>query len=173
MKYFNLLILLVLLSSCKKEINTTTDNDSIVNDSTKIKKEDISKINYLEFAIDNKAKGTLESWNAYNTISSAINNLKEGDLSFFKDQDEVFNTTLQELESTIPSKIGSEPIKARLLILKTKLLKFREATNLPTTTKQENLLVLKELFQSFSYVTLQINKKFEKEAQNIIKLDSL
>ncbi|AUC82802.1 hypothetical protein [Lacinutrix sp. Bg11-31] len=173
MKKLLILILLVSLSACKKEVNTSTETTVVNSDSTKITKEDISKINYIEYGIDNKAKETLDSWIAYNTISSAIEKVKQGDFTFFKADDEVFNTTLKDIEGTTPNAIDSEPIKARVLILRTKLLKFREVINLSTSNKNEKLIAVKELFQSFSYLTLQINKKFEKEAQNIIKPDSL
>jgi hypothetical protein len=173
MKHLIILILLVALSACKKEVDNALEINNIANDSTKITKEDISKIKFIEYGIDNKAKRTLDSWEAYSTISRAIEATKLGDFTFFKSDDEVFNTTLKDVETTTPIIINSEPIKARVLILRTKLLKLREAVNLNTATKKEKLVALKELFQSFSYVTLQINKKFEKEAQNIIKPDSL
>ncbi|MEJ6792101.1 MAG: hypothetical protein QNK89_05030 [Lacinutrix sp.] len=173
MKNIAILILLVLLSACKKEVTSSTETNTTANDSTVITKEDISKINYVEYGIDNKAKVTLDSWEAYNTTSRAIDALKLADFTFFKTDDEVFYTTLNDIETTTPANINSEPIKARVLILRTKLLKFREVFNLNTSTKDEKLLTLKELFQSFSFVTLQINKKFEKEAQNIIKPQEL
>ncbi|WP_299250305.1 hypothetical protein [uncultured Lacinutrix sp.] len=172
MKKILIIALLVTLSSCKKEV-TTTETTLVTSDSTKITKEDISKINYIEYGIDNKAKATLDSWQAYNTISSAIDQIKQADFTFFKTDDAIFNTTLKDIETTTPEAIDSEPIKARILILRTKLLKLRESVNLNTASKTEKLIAIRELFQSFSYVTLQINKKFEKEAQNIIKLDSL
>ena len=173
MKKLLILIFLVMLSACKKEVKPETESALVSNDSTKVTKEDISKINYIEYGIDNKAKQTLDSWQAYNTISRAIETLKQGDFTFFKTDDEVFNTTLKDIETTTPETIDSEPIKARVLILRTKLLKFREVINLNTANKKDKLIAIKELFQSFSYVTHQINKKFEKEAQNIIKPDSL
>ncbi|WP_452225620.1 hypothetical protein [Lacinutrix chionoecetis] len=173
MKYLNILIVLLVLFNCKNEGNSTDEINNNAVDSTRITKEDISKINYIDYGIDSKAKKTLDSWEAYNTVFRAIEAVKEGDFNYFKADDEVFNTTLKDLETTIPFTINSEPIKARLLILKTKLLKFREAVSLNTISKRERLIAIKELLQSFSYVTLQINKKFEKEAQNIIKPDSL
>lgn len=175
MKKLIIITLLVVLCGCKKEENTTKETTTVATDSKKITKEDISKINYIEFSIDNKAKQTLNSWAAYNTVSRAIEILKQADFSFFKTDDAIFNTTLSDIENTTPDAINNEPIKARILILKTKLLKFRELIYLNTAKKNEKLLALKELFQSFNYVTLQINKKFEKEAQkqNIIKPDSL
>ena len=166
-------MLLVTLSACKQEVKTDTNVTLIENDTTKVTKEDISKINYIEYGIDKKAKVTLDSWEAYNTISRAINGVKEADFTFFMADEEVFNTTLNDIETTTPANINSEAIKARVLILRTKLLKFRAILSLNTSTKKDKLIAIKELFQSFTYVTLQVNKKFEKESQNIIKPQEL
>lgn len=173
MKHFTILLLLVVLTACKKEVNSTTETTTISADTSKVTQEDISKINFIDYGIDRKAKVTLDSWEAYNTISRAIQASKTGDFTFFKSDDEVFNATLKDIETTTPNAINSEPIKARVLILRTKLLKFRALVQLGTSSKNEKLIGLKELYQSFSYLTLQINKKFEKEAQNIIKRDSI
>lgn len=173
MKYFTILLLFLACFACKSEINTTTEVVANTSTSTKLTKEAISKIKYIEYGIDKKAKVTLDSWQAYNTISSAVDLTKKGDFTFFETDDEVFKTAINEIETTVPPAIDSEPINARILILRTKLLKFREAINLNTSTKKDKLQTLTELFQSFSYVTLQINKKYEKEAQNIIQRDSI
>ncbi|RLJ63432.1 hypothetical protein CLV86_1973 [Lacinutrix venerupis] len=173
MKHIIILAFLIILSSCNNKSNSSIETSVEVNDSTKITKEDISKINFIEYGIDNKARVTLDSWEAYNIVYRAIEEVKQGDFKFFKTDDQVFITILNDLETTIPEAINSESINARILILRTKLLKFREIINLNTSSKKEKLIGVKELFQSFSYVTLQINKKFEKEAQNIIKPDSL
>lgn len=173
MKYFIVFFILISVVACEKEAKYKTDQTKISIDSTKITRDDISKINYLDFGIDGKAKNTLDSWQAYTSVSSAISKLKTANFEFFKTDDEEFNTIIEDLEETIPNSIDSEPVKARILVLRTKLLKLREAINLSTIEKKQRLIAIKELFQAFSYVTLQINKKFEKEAQNIIKPDSV
>lgn len=173
MKHLFLLFLLFSLISCDKKQQTTIIETNKKNDTTLLKAKDISKINYVEYGIDAKAQNTLDSWQAYNTIATAIEDLKSANFDFFKEDNTVFLSTIKDLESTVPLVIDSEPIKARLLILKTKLFKLEEVLNLSTTQKNEKLIVIKELFQAFSNVTLQINKKFEKEAQNIIKPEEL
>ncbi|WP_044401630.1 hypothetical protein [Lacinutrix sp. Hel_I_90] len=173
MKYFIIFFVLISTVACKKEVSIGVDQVTIVNDSTKITSEDISKITYLDFGVDGKAKNTLDSWQAYATVSAAIGKLKTANFEFFKTDDEEFNTILKDLEGTMPLTINSEPVQARVLVLRTKLLKLREAIYLETIEKEDRLKAIKELFQAFSYVTLQVNKKFEKEAQNIIKPDSV
>lgn len=173
MKYLVLLFFLFSVMACNKKQQKPTLETSIKNDSTVLKSVDISKINYVDYGVDSKAKNTLDSWQAYNTVAVAVENIKEANFDFFKEDNTIFLSTIKDLESTVPENIDSEPIKARLLILKTKLFKLEEILNLSTTKKNEKLIVIKELFQAFSNVTLQINKKFEKEAQNIIKPEEL
>jgi len=173
MKYLVLLFFLFSVMACNKKQQKATLETSIKNDSTVLKSVDISKINYVDYGVDSKAKNTLDSWQAYNTVAVAVENIKEANFDFFKEDNTIFLSTIKDLESTVPENIDSEPIKARLLILKTKLFKLEEILNLSTTKKNEKLIVIKELFQAFSNVTLQINKKFEKEAQNIIKPEEL
>ncbi|OIQ23615.1 lipoprotein [Lacinutrix sp. MedPE-SW] len=168
-KLFLAITLLFFLSSCNNNQNAQTVETVVKKDTTLLTKKDIDKINYIDYGVDKKAKNTLDSWQSYNTIAMAISRLKSADFSFFKEDNTVFVSSVNDLETTIPENINTEPIQARLLILRTKLLKLEEVLNLSTTEKKEQLLVIKEVFEAFSNVTLQINKKFEKEAQNIIK----
>lgn len=171
MKFLSALLLLICLVSCKKTVNTTEEvvEETKQRDTTLVSKKDIAKIQFLDYGVDAKAKNTLDSWLTYNTVATAIAGVKNGDFGFFIDDKAVFETAMEDLDTTIPKNIDTAAIRARLLVLKTKLYKLEEATRLTTTTKKEHLLVIKEAFQAFSYVTLLINKKFEKEAQNIIK----
>jgi len=173
MKFLLSVAILFSLISCNKNQDTKTEDIEIAKDTTVLTKNDISKINYIDYGVDKKAQTTLDSWQAYNTLAMSISRLKSADISFFKEDNTVFVSTIKDLESTIPETINTEPIQARLLILKTKLFKLEEALNLSTTEKEEKLLVIKELFEAFSNVTLQINKKFEKEAQSIIKPEEI
>ena len=173
MRFIIILIVLTITFSCKKEQSLIVNDNLVSIDSIKITKEDISKINYLEYGVDAKAKNKLDSWQAYNTVAKAIDEIKAADFKFFETDDEEFNTALKDIATTVPLIIDNEPVNARVLVLKTKLLKLREALSLKTIKKRERLIAIKELFQSFSYLTLQINKKFEKEAQSIIKPDSI
>lgn len=132
-------------------------------------KKDIAEIKYLDYGIDTKAKNTLDSWLVYNILSKAVEDLKNANFDFFIEDEAVFASALEDLDTTIPENINNASIRARLLVLKTKLYKLEEATRLTTTSKKEHLATIKEVFEAFSYVTLLVNKKFEKEAQSIIK----
>lgn len=171
MKYFTFFFILLSFFSCNKTEKTIVQQDINVEkiDSLTLSKKDIAKIEYTDFGIDSKAKVTLDSWQAYNDIARAINDLKQADFTFFTVDRSVFISTIQELETTVPKEIDSDAVRARILVLKTKLYKLEEATNLENTKKMDELLIIRDVFQSFSNLTFQVNKKFEKEAQTIIK----
>ena len=132
-----------------------------------IAKADVEAIKFVEYVLDTKAKSMLSSWQTYADVNTAIGNFKSADFNFFVDNEEIFNTTLSELETTIPETIDTAPIMARLLVLKTKLLKLKQELELTSSSKTQRLQALKEVFEANTNVILQINKKYEKEAQKI------
>lgn len=167
MKVFKVICIALLVFSCNTtQKNKDTDNVKQQTESSFPSKGAISKIKYVEILPDDKAKHTIESWQAYNTIGKAINDIKKGDFSFFTGDFSAFELAVKDLETTLPKTVTTTPIKARLLALKTKLFKLQDIINLDTTTSQENLKLIKDVFEAFSNLNLQINKKFEKEAQH-------
>jgi len=74
-----------------------------------------------------------------------------------------------ELVETTPENINTDGIKARLLVLQNMYLKLSSSANLSTSTKKELKKDIKDLLEAFSNLNYQINKKFEKDAQRIIK----
>lgn len=170
MKNHAILIVILLLFSCnKKQEQRTQDTNEIAINNELPSKGDISKVKYIEILPDSKVKNTLESWQAYNTINKSIEDLKNANFDFFTGDFNAFELAVKDIETTIPKQVSTTAIKARILALKTKLFRFQDVINLNTTTKQENLKAIKDVFQAFSDFNLQMNKKFEKEAQNIEK----
>ena len=109
----------------------------------------------------------MASWQPYITIADAVESLKQADFSFFTADIEVFNSAIKDLENTIPEPIKTQSIQARVLALKTQLLKLKGLVALQAISKKEKLLAVKEVFVAFSNLNLQINKKVEKDSQNI------
>ena len=72
-----------------------------------------------------------------------------------------------DLEETIPADIKTQSIEARVLAFKTKLLNLKDLKNLSFIDKKDILFATKEVFVAFSNLNLQINKKLEKDSQNI------
>ncbi|WP_303316941.1 hypothetical protein Q4Q34_09065 [Flavivirga abyssicola] len=170
-KTLSILSLLIMFFSCKKDQENSTNNTES-NDSKEITEKDISKINYIDFALDLKTEDVVKDWQEYYQLQDAITNIKKGDLSFFNDNEEnkaTINTLLKELKVKIPKEINSPSIVARITALETKLYKLEGLSNLPTTSKKELTATIKDFLVAFSNLNLQINKKIEFDSRKIEK----
>ena len=169
MRLFLVICICLSLFSCKDEAQAIKVDPQDINEEPLITKSDISKINYTEFILDNKAGKSLESWEKYYELDNIIINLKNADLSYFKDNNEIILALIKDLKETIPEQVNTPLILARLMTLETKMLKLESIINLSKPTKTNILLGIKEFLLAYSNLNLQINKKFEKESQNIQK----
>ena len=169
MKIIGTIFLLICFVSCT---NSKGNSAQIIQEKSNvsiISKDDISKINYIEFVLDSKAEKIFETWAKYIELENLMTNLKQGDLSFFKDNDALLLAFIEDFKSTVPDQINSPSIQVRIKALETKIYKLESAVSLSTTSKEDMISSVKELLIAFSNFNLQINKKFEKESQNIQK----
>ena len=90
-------------------------------------------------------------------------------MSFFKENNELLVAFVKDLKEGIPEEINTPLINARLVALETKMLKLEGVVNLSNPDKKEVLSVIKDFLTAFSNLNLQINKKIEKDSQNIQK----
>ena len=166
-----LLILGVLFCclSCAKQEESNVLNEIQEDTVSQITKEDISKLNYREFILDAKAEKSLESWQKYYELDNIIINVNQANLSFFENNTEILIAFIDDLKGTTPEVIDTPLIMARLVVLETKIFKLEGVVNLSNPKKKELLSVIKECLSAFSNLNLQINKKFEKDSQNIQK----
>lgn len=171
MRFFKFLLFITLLfTACKNDTtNTNQEVKSKVSDSLKLTPKEVSKINFKDIGLDSKTNTVISNWQAYLNIVNGIENLKTADFTFFNTDIDVFNSSLKDFENTIPEAINSKPVKARVLVLKTMLYKFHEIESLITSTKNEKLQSIQDVFVALSNLNLQINKKVEKDSQVIIK----
>src|SRR5690606_12338341 len=169
-KFLGACVLLMCLS-CKKTSQTGIENgDEKTKNSEVITEKDISKLNYLDFSIDDRVEPIIESWQELNRLETIIENTKKGDLSYFKtDAKKNLKTLLSDIKETIPDTINTPAILARIKVVDTKLYKTESLSNLTTTKKDELLDALIELLVSFSNLSFQLNKKMENDSQNIQK----
>ena len=160
---------LIIFSSCRN----TQDPDSatLVDESTseEITEKDLSNLNFIEFALDSKTEILVKDWKGYYDLQDVITNVKNGDLSFFNDDEDRIKILLEDLKSSIPSEVSSAATSARILALETKLYKLESLSNITTATKQELTNGIKEFLASFSNLNFQMNKKVEKDSREIIK----
>ncbi len=164
-----LIILICALFSCRNNNADQPNINVIVQDSTSITKADIEKLNYNEFILDEDSDKKIVGWLKYREMSDRITEIKNGDLSYFKGDKKIVETFIQEFTDTVPSNIDDEAIQARVLIVRTMYLKLNSVISMSTSSKTAIEKSIKDLLEAFSNLNFQINKKFERDAQNIVK----
>ena len=134
-----------------------------------VTKQDVEDIRFIEFLPDAKVLKEIDSWEKYNEVERIVDDVKNANFSFFKDNNEIVNTLMEELKSTIPEGINSPQVFSRVIALETKVFKLESTVNLSNVEKKQILETLQEFLMAFSNLNLQMNKKIEKESQNIQK----
>ena len=132
-------------------------------------KDDISKLVYTDFILDTKAQKDIESWNKFFELETIMADLKSGDVSYFQGYTKTLLAFMNDLRDNIPDAINSPSIQARFLTLETKMLKLQSILSLKNIPKSEELQIIKETLIAYSNLNLQINKKYEKDSQQIEK----
>jgi len=168
MKIVPFLILLV-LCSCQNATDTSEEETSLKTIEEVITKEDVQSLNYTEFVVDTKVAKAIGGWEKYNELQKAIVDINDANLTFFRDNNEIVAALIQELKVTIPEKVNSPQVMARAMALETKFFKLESIVNLSNAKKETVLSAVEEVLVAFSNLNLQMNKKLEKESQNIQK----
>ena len=167
---FLILSALILFLSCRQNAENSINEKTESNKSQTLTASDISKLKYLDFGVDDKVQPLIESWNEYMQLEDIIGNVKNANLTYFKnDAKKNLKTLLKDLRDHIPDTINTPSVMARVSVLETKLYKTESLSNLSTTKKEELANTIKELLVSFSNLNFQINKKLEKDSQNTAK----
>lgn len=166
-----LFLVILFISGC----NTQTTNDSNIFkeietiDSSQITSRDITKLKYTDFALSNLTKSKTSNWQKFNELTDKIEILKTGDLSFFKDDKAILVGFLNDLKNEIPESLKTTAILVRLSVIETTFLKLEGLASLSSAKKEDLLIIIKDVLVSYSNLIFQMNKKFEKESQNIEK----
>tara|TARA_R110002050_G_scaffold57866_7_gene130246 strand:+ start:35255 stop:35773 length:519 start_codon:yes stop_codon:yes gene_type:complete len=168
-KFLVALSLFIMFTSCKQKQETNLSDSKDKNTSKGITEKDLSKLNYIEFTLDEKTKKAIIDWNEYNELQSIVTNVKKGNLSYFDNDGDPIKELIKNSKQTIPTAVNSDATLARITALETKLYKLESSSNLSTTSKKELIETIKEFLESFSNLNFQMNKKLEKENQNIEK----
>ncbi|MBJ6366750.1 hypothetical protein [Snuella sedimenti] len=167
-KRLSILCLFFIILSCKKTTDNNQASAEIEIIDEEITESEISKLNYTEFTLDSKTQTAIKSWTEYYQLQDHITNIKKGDLSFFNDNESI-ESFLKKFKETIPAKVDTPAILARITAFETKLYKLQSLSNLNTTKKPELLKTIKEFLEAFSNLNLQMNKKLEIDSHNIQK----
>ncbi len=163
-------LILILNFSCDKTTQLSEKNlKEISSEKLKVTEKDISQLKYTEFALSNLSKKSTEDWLKFKELQEGIILLKRGGLSFFKDDKAILKIFITDLKNEIPKTLNTLPILVRLSVLETTMFKLEGTSNINNVKKELLLNAIKEVLVAYSNIILQINKKFEKDSQQIEK----
>lgn len=166
---FITLLGLIFSIACNDSKQLENNNDYSSNATYNISEDQIGGIKYTEYILDKQAKSTAEQWQKYTELEGIIADVKKADFSFFIENNDVLLAFLKDIKESVPERFDTPAILARIIALETVFLKFEDQLMRANASEEKLIEVVKEVLTSFSNLNLQINKKFEKEAQNIQK----
>lgn len=166
MKQLLFLSVLVLMA-CKSDPNPVEAITLNQEKSYTITAEDVEGLKYNDYVLSPKSKDAISKWQKFVDLQTNIEFLRDGDLSFFKVELPIMEEFIIELKREQPSGLIAPAIRSRVTVLETNLLRLQNLANLDNIKKKDLLLAIKELLIANANLRLQMNKKFEKEAQQI------
>ncbi|WP_334112052.1 hypothetical protein [Paucihalobacter sp.] len=163
MRLFYSIIMIAIVFSCQNKTETakTIEKETTSNE---ISAKDISELKYTDYVLDAEAKNILMDWQRFQELNLQLGYLKQGDLNFFKNQQEEVKTLFDSLKVNIPEPINVKPIVSRITVLETKSLKLHTNLTLNNIEKATKLASIKEVLVAHANLILQINKKIEYDA---------
>lgn len=166
MKQLFLLSVLIFMG-CKSEPKVDESATENQEKAYVITAEDIGKLNYTDYILSSDSNQAVLDWQKFQDLQGHIELLKNGDLSFFKVEKEIMEEFISELKTEQPATVTTPAIRSRMTVLETTLLRLQDLANLDNIKKKDLLESIRELLVANVNLILQINKKFEKEAQQI------
>ena len=170
---FILLAILLLNIQCKNTEDTSnsslTKEEKTATEYTKITPQDIKGIKYTEYVLSDLAKKEVANWTKFKDLDIEIENLKNGTLSFFKDDKTILQALITDIKNEVPESLNSSSIIVRISVLETAMYKVDETLNLQSSTKEAVVEDIERLLLAYNNCIYQINKVIEKASQNIIK----
>ncbi|MCB4798497.1 hypothetical protein [Neotamlana laminarinivorans] len=166
-KFLVFLVCVFLINSCRKKIDKAILEEHQHTFTHVVSEQEVSKLRIVEYALDAKTENQIKDWEAYFELQNIINEVKRGDLGFLRTQENEVNLLLINLEKNIPEAVDTPSISARILVLKTTMLKLKSLVNLDTVAKPEILDAIKEFLMAFNNVNFQLNKKIEFDTREI------
>ncbi|OBX26123.1 hypothetical protein LX77_02070 [Gelidibacter algens] len=162
-----LLLSVLIFIGCKSEPESVENISENQEKSYTIKAEDIEKLEYTDYILSPESAEAILDWQNYQELQTQIELLKSGNLSFFRVEKEIMQTFITELNTQQPPIVVTPAIRSRMTVLETTLLRLQDLSNLDNIKKKVLLEAIKELLLADVNLKLQMNKKFEKEAQQI------
>lgn len=166
-KIFLLFILMGFMSCKKKQDDKPAVLDNTQKKESKITKQTIENLKYQDYLLDDKSERLIENWPKYQELIAQVELLKQADFSFFKGDKETIRGLITDLKAEIPEQVNSNPVKSRIVVVETSILKLHNELNLDYPNREELLESIREVLFAMSNLNLQVNKKLEFDANNI------
>lgn len=159
-----------MIMSCKTDTqNQEIESVSNQKASNEITKKDIEALKYNDFLLSSDASKSVADWQKYQELNTQIGYIKAADFSFLKSDLTIITAFISDFKIETPKPLNTNEINSRITVLETKILKSNSLLMLDNISKNDQIEGLKEVFIAFSNLNLQINKKLEFEANNILK----
>jgi len=174
LKHIHYLLIIILTSSLLSACKKTLTEDEVVAETVqtpnyKLTVQDLESIKYTDYALSNEAEEAVKDWVKFHELTTQIEALKKADLSFFKDDKAILQSYITDLKNEIPEILSETSILVRLIALETSIYKLEGIAIVPDADKEDLLASIKDVLVSHVNLIFQINKKLEKDAQNVIK----
>lgn len=156
---------------CNTTSNQKLDESDQVSDHIVV--NDIESLRFDDYALSSDSEKALENWQKYQELNDQIGYLKKADFSFFIGEKKILKTFINDFKVEMPETIKTAPILSRITALETKLLKLSSTLKLDNMDKATQLSCIKEFLVAMSNLNLQINKKFELDANLVNKDDNI
>lgn len=165
--------LIIVVFGCNNTPNQKLDDIVEVSaDENNITPKDIESFRFDDYTLSNDSKKALENWQKYQELKEQIEYINKVDFSFFNGEKKVLKAFINDFKTEMPESIKTAPIESRITALETKLLKLNSTLKLDNVDKTTQLSAIKELLIAMSNLNLQINKKFELEANLVDKVNN-
>ena len=173
MKYIILLALSAFIStltSCKSdEKGDEEEHVEIPAESVKLTAKDVATIKFTEYALSDSGEETTKDWLKFQELFAQIELLKKADLSFFKDDKVILRGFLEDLKNEIPETLNESSIIVRLIAMETTIYKLEGLAIIPNAKTEDLINAVSDVLMAHNNLIFQINKKLEKDNQQIEK----
>ncbi|MGC1633637.1 MAG: hypothetical protein WA749_16125 [Gelidibacter sp.] len=162
-----LLLSILIFIGCKSEPKVEDLPSENEENAYAVAAADIEKLNYTDYILSPASEQAIMDWQKFQDLQVNIELLKKANLSFFKVEKKIMQEFINELKAGQPETVNTPAIRSRITVLETNLLRLQDLANLDNIKNKELLEAIKELLVADVNLKLQINKKFEKQAQQI------
>ena len=170
---FYIFVFLIVNFGCNNAPSQKPEETADVSDNLKnITSIDIESFRFDDYDLSDDSKKALENWQKYRELNDQIDYIKKADFSFFNGEKKVLKAFINDFKAELPEAVKTAPILSRITALETKLLKLNSILKLENVDKANRLSVIKEFLIAISNLNLQINKKFELDANLVDKNDN-